>query len=196
MKKTKIFLDQSLKNIMTVGTITRSSSFLCKEILKQIEFSSGQVVLELGAGDGVITHYILKKMPPDAILIAFEVNPVFCKELRKIEDKRLIVVDQDAVHLGEILKSLKIEKLDHVISAIPFVILPEPIATQIIQAAFDHMAPMAKFVQVHYSLLAKKMYEKIFGQVAVRFVPFNIPPAFLLTMQKSTVKSPLPSLSL
>jgi phospholipid N-methyltransferase len=196
MKKAKIFLDQGLKNLKTVGTITRSSSFLCKEILKQIEFTSGQVILELGAGDGVITHYILKKMPPDAKLIALEINPVFCDELRKINDDRLIVVDQSAVHLNEILKSLEIEQLDHVISAIPFVIFPENIATQIIQAAFDHMAPMAKFIQVHYSLLAKKMYEKIFGQVNVRFVPFNIPPAFLLTMQKAVVKSPLPSLIL
>lgn len=192
MKRTKIFLDQSLKNIKTVGTLTRSSSFLCKEILKQIEFTQGQVLLELGAGDGVITHYLLKKMAPDATLIALEINPVFCEVLRKIEDKRLIVIDQSAVHLCDIFKSLRIEQVDHVISAIPFVILPEATAIQIIQAAFDHMAPMAKFIQVHYSLLAKKMYEKIFGQVSVRFVPFNIPPAFLLTMQKSPVKSAIP----
>lgn len=192
MKRTKVFLEQSLKNIKTVGTFTKSSSFLCKEILKQIEFTEGQVLLELGAGDGVITHYILKKMSPTSRLIALEINPVFCEVLRDINDPRLIVVDQSAVHLDEILKSLNISQVDHVISAIPFVILPEVTAIQIIQSAFNVMAPMGKFIQVHYSLLAKKMYEKIFGQVTVKFVAFNIPPAFLLTMQKSPVKEAIP----
>jgi len=196
MKRTNLFLDQSLKNIRTVGTITRSSPFLCKEIVKQIDFTPGQILLELGAGDGVITHYLLKKMAPDARLIAFEVNPVFCDELKKIADKRLVVINHSAVQLDEILKSLHISQVDCVISAIPFVILPEATAIQIIQAAFDYMAPMAKFIQVHYSLLAKKMYGKIFGMVSVRFVAFNIPPAFLLTMQKSPVKAPIPLLIL
>lgn len=176
---------------MTVGTITRSSSFLCKEIVKQIDFTPGQVILELGAGDGVITKYLLDKMAPDARLIAFEVNPVFCEELRRLDDKRLTVVDQDAARMHEILAALGIGKVHHVVSAIPFVIFPEAVALQIIQAAFDHLEASGKFIQVHYSLLAKKLYDKIFGFVRIRFVPFNIPPAFLLIMQKASVHSPV-----
>lgn len=195
MKRAKIFLDQSLKNLMTVGTITRSSSFLCKEIVKQIDFTPGQVLMELGAGDGMITKYLLDKMAADARLIAFEVNPVFCEELRRLDDKRLIVVDQDAARMHEILGALNISEVDHVISAIPFVIFPELVALRIIQAAFDHLVPSGKFVQVHYSLLAKKLYEKIFGSVRIRFVPFNIPPAFLLIMQKAAVPAPVQALA-
>lgn len=196
MRKAKVFLEQSLKNIKQVGTITKSSSFLCKEIVKQIDFTPGQVLLELGAGDGVITQYILKKMAPDSKLIAFEINPVFCEVLRQMNDPRLIVVEQSAVELPEVLKSLNVEQIDHVISAIPFVIFPEAVILQIIHAAVDVMSPTAKFVQVHYSLLAKKTYEKIFGLITVRFVPFNIPPAFLLIMQKAAVKTPVPLLIL
>lgn len=194
MKKAKWFLDQSLKNLMTVGTITRSSSFLCKEIVRQIEFTPGQILLELGAGDGVITRYLLDKMAPDARLIAFEVNPVFCEELKRLDDPRLIIVDQDAARMHEILGALNISTVDHVISAIPFVIFPELVALHIIQAAFEHMVPSGKFVQVHYSLLAKKLYEKIFGSVRIRFVPLNIPPAFLLIMQKAVVPAPVQAL--
>lgn len=194
MKKAKWFLDQSLKNLMTVGTITRSSSFLCKEIVRQIEFTPGQILLELGAGDGVITRYLLDKMAPDARLIAFEVNPVFCEELKRLDDPRLIIVDQDAARMHEILGALNISTVDHVISAIPFVIFPELVALHIIQAAFEHMVPSGKFVQVHYSLLAKKLYEKIFGSVRIRFVPLNIPPAFLLIMQKAVVPAPVKAL--
>lgn len=191
MSRKESFLEQSLKNLKTVGTVTRSSSYLCKEITKQIEWLDGQVILELGAGDGVITKYILDKMSKNSKLIAFEINPVFCEELDKINDSRLIVIREDATELTAVLKNLGLEEVDHVISAIPFVILPEQTALHIIQTTFDHMAPSAKFVQVHYSLLAKKLYEKIFGHVQVKFVPFNIPPAFLLIMQKAVVKLPV-----
>ncbi len=191
MRRKESFLEHSLKNLKTVGTVTRSSSYLCNEVIKQIDWSEDLVVLELGAGDGVITKHILKKMSKNSKLIAFEINSFFCEEMRKIKDERLIVIQEDASGLNTLLKGLNIQEVDHVISAIPFVILPEPIALQIIQAAFDHLAFTGKFIQIHYSLLAKKLYEKIFGNVMVKFVPFNLPPAFLLIMQKAVVKLPV-----
>ena len=133
----------------------------------------------------------MDKLSKNSKLIALEINEVFCDEMRKINDDRLIIVSEDAAQLPAILKKLHIEQIDHVVSAIPFVILPEATAIQIIQAAFDFLAPSGKFVQVHYSLLAKKLYDRVFGNVQVKFVPFNIPPAFLLIMQKAVVKIPV-----
>lgn len=184
MRHKESFFSQSLKNIKTVGSVTRSSPYLCKEIIKQIEWTDHQVILELGAGDGVITKFILKKMSDTSTLIALEINPVFCQDLLAIKDPRLIVIQKDAMHLDEILKELNIDQLDHVISAIPFVILPEEDALYIIRAGFNHLKEGGRFLQVHYSLLAKKMYEKVFGVVQIKFIAFNIPPAFLLMMQK------------
>jgi phospholipid N-methyltransferase len=40
------------------------------------------------------------------------------------------------------------------------------------------------YVQLHYSLLAKKLYEKTFGNVDINFVLLNIPPAFVLASEK------------
>lgn len=184
MRHKESFFSQSLKNIKTVGSVTRSSPFLCKEIVKQIEWLDHQVILELGAGDGVITKYILKKMPATSRLLALEVNPVFCLDLFAIKDPRLTVLQRNAMQLDEILKELQVERLDHVISAIPFVILPEQEALHIIKAACHHLKEGGKFIQVHYSLLAKKLYEQVFGHVQIKFIAFNIPPAFLLIMQK------------
>ena len=68
------FFRESIRNIKTVGTITRSSKFLCKGMVKHVDFDNAKTIVELGAGDGVITKHILRSMRKDAILLCFEVN--------------------------------------------------------------------------------------------------------------------------
>ena len=96
MKKIDFF-KESIKNIKSVGTITRSSKFLCRGMIKPVNFDQADVIVELGAGDGVITEHILKKMKKDAKLLSFEVNEKFCDQIRKIKDDRLIIVEDSAI---------------------------------------------------------------------------------------------------
>ncbi|MCB0679166.1 MAG: hypothetical protein KDC32_05255, partial [Saprospiraceae bacterium] len=75
MKNHVQFFREGLRNLKTVGTLTRSSRFLCRKMVGQLDFSVVDTIVELGAGDGVITHYILEQMRPNARLFAFEVLP-------------------------------------------------------------------------------------------------------------------------
>lgn len=174
------FFRESIKNLKTVGTFTRSSKFLCKGMIKHVDFSNARVIVELGAGDGVITKHILKSMAPDCKLMAFEVNDRFIDQLNDIDDDRLIVIQDSAEYLSKYLKEHQLDHVDAVISAIPFVIIPEPTATNIVQSCKDHLIEGGQYIQVHYSLMAKKLYEKVFGKVNVSWVPLNLPPAFVL----------------
>lgn len=183
MKKFNFF-KESIKNIKTTGTIARSSKFLCKGMIKPVDFDKANVIVELGAGDGVITEHILRHMKKDSTLLAFEVNEKFCEQIRQIKDDRLIIIEDSAEKLGEYLEKYKLGKADYVISAIPFVSFPEELAKSIITTSKDHMKKNGLFVQVHYSLLVKKFYESIFGNVDVSWVPLNIPPAFVLVSEK------------
>ncbi len=178
------FFRESLKNIRTTGTIVRSSRSLCKNMVKHVDFKSAKVLIELGAGDGVITEYILKKMSKDAKLLSFEVNAEFCKQLREIKDPRLVVIEDSAENLEKYLKKHNFEYVDSVISAIPFVTLPDELGLNIIGECERFLKTGGLFIQLHYSLLAKKLYQKIFGNVDVNFVPLNIPPAFVLVSKK------------
>lgn len=182
--KTLAFIKESIRNLKTVGTVTKSSRFLCKGIVKQIDFRSTKFVVELGAGDGVITKHILRAMPTNSKLMVFEVNENFCQQLRSINDPRLIVVQDGAEKLEEYLAKNEVEEVDAIISAIPFVIFTEERAHQIIDDCKRYLKPQAPYVQVHYTLLARKMYRSIFGNVNTVFIPFNIPPAFVLVSRK------------
>ncbi len=178
------FFREGLRDLKTVGTITRSSRFLCKGMIKHVDFSQADLIVELGAGDGVITKHILEAMQPQSRLLAFEVNERFCDEMHAIEDDRLIVAQDSAEKLGEYLHNLKTEKVDYIISAIPFVALPKELGQTIVAECYRYLKPGGKFIQVHYSLLTKNLYEEIFGNVDVNFVPLNIPPAFVLVSEK------------
>ena len=180
------FLKESLKNIKTVGTVTRSSQFLCKEMIEPVDFKRADVVIELGAGDGVVTEHILNSMKPGGKLFAFEVNEAFCDLMRQKfkGDDRLIVVEESAANVAAILKAHNIQQADYIISAIPFVSLPDALGYEIVGACRKVLRVHGLFIQIHYSLMMKKMYKSVFGNVNVSFVPLNLPPAFVLVSEK------------
>ncbi len=178
------FFRESLKNIKTVGTFTRSSKYVCRKMVAQVDFSSARTIVELGAGDGVITRHILAAMAPDARLLSFEVLPKMCEALERIDDDRLTVVQDSAENIGLHLKRYHLPPADAVISAIPFVAFADELSYRIVETVKVNMKDQAPFVQLHYSLLKKKMYENVFGEVKVLFEPLNIPPAFVLVSRK------------
>lgn len=178
------FLKESVKNIRTTGTILRSSTRVCKKMISFIDFSKAKHIVELGAGDGVITKHILKHMRPDAKLIAFEVLERFAKQLNTIDDDRLVVAHDSAENIGDYLARFGQEQADYIVSAIPFVVVPDEIKMRIMKEAVARLKPGGRFIQLHYSLKEKKMYEDAFGDVDVNFVLLNVPPCYVLVCDK------------
>ena len=179
------FFSESLKNLKEVGTVTRSSRYLCRSVADQIDFSKASVIVELGAGDGVISRELLKHMAPDAKLIAFEINDAFSEDLEKFDDQRLLFYKRSAEDLKDILKEQGIDQVDYVVSALPFSVMPDAVGDDIVTQCRDSIRSGGKFVQVHYSLVKKGLYKSKFGNVKVNFVLKNLPPAFLLISNKS-----------
>lgn len=178
------FLKEGLRNIKTVGTVTRSSRYLCDKMINHSKIHKARYIMELGAGDGVLTKRILDRMPDNCKLVVFEINEKFVDILNSIQDERLIVIGDSAENIEEHLSSHNIEKLDIVFSALPFTVFPKEVAKNIVNRAKDKLKLEGEYLQIHYSLLAKKMYEDIFKNVQVYFQPINIPPAFVLKSLK------------
>ncbi len=179
------FFSESLKNLKEVGTVTRSSRYLCRSIADQIDFSQAAVIVELGAGDGVISRELLKNMAPDSKLIAFEINEAFSEDLEKFDDSRLVFCKRTAEDLKSILREHGIDKVDYVVSALPFTVMPDTVSEDIVTQCSDCIRSGGKFIQVHYSLVKKGLYKSKFGNVKVNFILKNLPPAFLLISDKS-----------
>lgn len=173
------FLLEGIKNIKTTGTFTRSSRHLCRSIIKEINFNEATYIVELGAGDGVITRHLLDKMKQNATLFAFEIHPPFLEILKQIDDPRLVIIEENALHIQKILSNKGVTEIDCIISGLPFVNFPEKMALDIISACKNVLKNRGTYIQFHYSLLAKKLYEKIFGNVKISLQVLNFPPAFI-----------------
>jgi phospholipid N-methyltransferase len=179
------FLKNTLRNLKTTGTITRSSSYLCKTLISYIDFSSAKKIIELGPGDRVITKHLLDNMLPDASLYAFEINEIFLDYLSKnFADKRLHIISESAEQMKSVVQSFGLSQVDYIVSAVPFTILPEQLTDSIINSCFEILKPGGKFIQFHYSLQAKKYYIKVFKNIQIKFVPLNVPPAFVMVCEK------------
>ena len=56
-----------------LGSLIPSSRFLVNDVLNQVDWDKARVIVEYGPGVGGITAEILRRMRPDARLIAIEI---------------------------------------------------------------------------------------------------------------------------
>lgn len=184
MNKVQLFFE-ALKNIKTVGTVTFSSKHLVKKLIGPIDFSTAKIIIELGAGNGCITKGLLEKMRPDAILLAFEINPSFCEMLREINDPRLKVIEDSAEFMEKYLEEQGSKYADYIVSALPMVMLPKELSTTIIHLIKKVLKPGSLYLQISYSKLRFKRFVNIFDHTKTKYVIRNVPPAFVFICTKA-----------
>lgn len=187
MKDSLMMLANFLKNPKQTGSIAQSSKFLTREIVKNVDFKSSKCIVELGPGIGTFTKAILEKSNPDAKIICFELNKTFCSYLNKnFDDKRLIVVNAGADKIKDNLKKFNIEEVDCIISGLPFRNFPDKDKKKILKEIKDALSYKGRFILFQYTNNLSKMLKSHFKKVSRRFVPLNIPPAFVYACEKQS----------
>ena len=88
-----LFFRNFFRHPRMLGSIIPSSRFLIKQLLQPIDWDKARVIVEYGPGVGGITAEILRRMRPDAKLVAIEMNGDFVSFLgRTLVDERFHVV--------------------------------------------------------------------------------------------------------
>lgn len=178
MKKKKFF-SAFLKQGKNIGAITPSSRYLVKKMLEPIDFPTVKCIVEFGPGTGNITHELLAAMPANSILLVFEINDEFCKILKEIKDPRIRIVQDSAENLELHLKAFKIERVDYIVSSLPFAMIPNSVVNNILGLCKKVLRSGGSFMQYQYSLNAYKKLRETFSNVNIEFTAMNIPPAFV-----------------
>ena len=187
MSKKFNFFREAIKNYKTSGTIAPSSRYLANKMLKKIDFSKAEVIIELGPGDGAITHAILDKIKSDAVLICFEINDAFYEELKKIKHPQLTVLKASAEEINSEIAKLGYKKASHIISSLPLTIIPKEISHRILLESYQILNNNGLFIQFQYSLTYYKKLKEIFGNnIKLSFEILNFPPAFIYNCLKNT----------
>jgi phospholipid N-methyltransferase len=172
----KLFTFEGLKNLKQTGSLFRSSKGLANELTRTVDDSEDLVIVELGAGDGIITKRILGKISPSSELHAFEINESFKKHLNKIEDDRL------KTHfscVSELIFKFKMNQVDCVISCLPLANLDQPFKEQLISDIKHILKPGGDLIQYQYSINDMRFFKHNFSNMQTSFFARNIPPAFI-----------------
>jgi len=175
-----LFARNFFRHPRMLGSIVPSSRFLIKQLLQPIDWARARVIVEYGPGVGSITAEILRRMRPDAMLIAIETNPAFVSFLRSsFADGRLHVVEASAVAVDEILGQLGHSQASYIISGIPFSTIPAALRERILRKTCDVLEPGGSFLVYQFSTRVLQDLQRIFRYVRRRFEPLNVLPAHL-----------------
>ncbi len=170
-----------------LGSIVPRSRFLIRQLLEPVDWSQARVIVEYGPGVGVITSEVLRRMRPDAMLIAIETNPAFVSFLRSsIQDERLHVVEASAEAVDEILRRYGQTNASYVISGIPFSTIPAPVRERILLKTCEVLKPGGSFLVYQFSSRVLEDLQRIFRYVRRKFEPLNVLPAHLFFCQPDT----------
>ncbi len=182
-----LFFRNFFRHPRMLGSIIPSSRFLIKQILQPIDWENARVIVEYGPGVGGITAEILRRMRPDARLIAIEMNPDFVEFLRKtLVDPRFEVVEASAADVRDILQKSGLSKADYIISGIPLGSMPPQVREPILRNTRDALATGGSFLVFQFTTRVLPDLNRFFRYVKRKFEPLNILPAHLFFCQPGT----------
>src|SRR5262249_18426491 len=145
-----------------------------------IDWTRARVVVEYGPGVGTFTGEMLKRMRPDATLIAIETNRDFVKFLREsLPDPRLHVEHASAEEVLQVLKRLGYEHASYIISGIPLGSMPDAVKADIAAKTRDALEPGGEFHVYQFTARVLPVLRRTFRYVRRSFEGRNLPPAQL-----------------
>jgi phospholipid N-methyltransferase len=176
-----------IKHPKMLGSLIPSSRFLVNKVLGEVEWARARVFLEYGPGVGTFTTEILRRMRPDAVLIALETNADLVHFLRgKIHDDRLHVVHGSAVDADAALARLNLSHADYVISGIPYTTIPADVREVILRKTHSLLHPTGAFLVYQFTRTVLPYLQQVFGSIDQDFEPLNVMPARLFFCRHHT----------
>jgi phosphatidylethanolamine/phosphatidyl-N-methylethanolamine N-methyltransferase len=191
-----LFLSQSMKSLPVTASIFPSSRFLAAALLRQIDFSSAFVIVELGIGTGAITRQILRRLGPRTILYGVDLNPHFVSHVRhRIRDSRFFPILGCAESLGTLLRERGVRRADAIVSSLGLTSMAPEQRSKILRQVAEHLGPDGMLTQYQYvrpgcNLLSslgfspfaeEEFLGRYFREVSSERVLWNVPPATVYT---------------
>lgn len=176
------FIKQYIKNPKTIGAVAPSSEKLAYKMVEDINFLNATCIVEYGPGTGVFTEKILDKKKDSTIFIAIEYNPEFYKILkdRFKNETNFILINDSAENLKKYLNKYNIDKVEYIVSGLPFASLPDAMSKKILSITKEVLEGKGAFITFQYTLLKMKLFKIYFGNIGRKKVLLNLPPAYIL----------------
>jgi len=171
-----MFFRRWLANPLQMGSIVPSSDALCRRIVRQTKRAGDELIVELGAGTGVISRALLAGGIPAKRLHVVEIVPDMADHLRRVLPG-VTVIEGDARALPDLIPRHWHGRVGTVVCGIPLVLLPKAEQGKFIDA-IETVAPGRGFL--HYSYCVTSPLPARHHALAAKreaWTPLNFPPA-------------------
>ncbi len=173
-RNASLFFRRWLANPLQMGSVIPSSNTFCRLIAERVERAPNEVVVELGAGTGVVTRALLAAGVPADKLVVVEIVPDMAEHLRR-SLPGVRVVCGDAFELPRVLAEAGSPAVGDVVCGIPLVMLPIEQQRRIVGAMLA--ASPRGFLHLSYCITSPLPRERLAlagGRLAYTFR--NLPP--------------------
>ena len=175
-----MFLKGFVKHPVMVGSVIPSSKMLIDKMLSPVDWANCKLFVEYGPGVGTFTEHVLRRMAPDATLIAIDTNADFTSYLRgKFRDSRLFAVNGSAADVRQIIADCGFEEADYVLSGLPFSTLPAGVGPAIAEETAEALRPGGAFLVYQFKAKVRDYMAPHFERIDHAFEWVNIPPCHL-----------------
>ena len=180
-----LLLKRFLHNPARIGAVAASGPVLCCELVTWLEADKAEAIAELGPGTGAVTREVIRQKSPDTKFFAVELDPEIYRELHK-NMPELKLFNANACDLSDLCRQENIEKLNAVVSGLPWATFPEKLQRSVLSAITQSLVSGGKFTTFAYlqGLLMpggqrfRKLLNEYFSSVtASRVIWRNLPPA-------------------
>ncbi len=171
-----LFFRRWLANPLQMGSIVPSSPALCRRIAAQTKAAPDEIVLELGAGTGVVSRALIEAGLAPERLCVVEIVPAMAEHLRAALPGAQII-QGDARLLPQLIAPALHGRIGTVIVGIPLVLLPLAEQRRFIDA-IEAVAPGRGFILYSYCVTSPLPWKKHGLQPRREaWTPLNFPPA-------------------
>jgi phospholipid N-methyltransferase len=192
-----LFARNFLRYPKLLGSVVPSSRFLVGQLLKHVDWDEARLIVEYGPGVGTFTGEILRRMRPDAQLIAIELNDQFVEFLSaNYRDPRLHVVRGSALEVEAFVRELAGTRTDAggatvqnghadaIVSGIPFSTIDLDLRERILAQTHQVLDPRGCFLAYQFSRALLPHLRDRFRDIEEEFVALNILPAHVWCCRK------------
>lgn len=181
------FIWQAVRNCRETGAFAPSSRFLARLIVDNSLIEPGQEILEIGAGTGVFTAELLRRLPKQSRLLVLEKSPQFASLLRR-RFPGIPVIEACASCLSQELARFSLQSVDRVVSGLPWAAMPRDVQTLLLGEIRKSLRPEGVFTTFAYfgphllpagRAFRQRLHSAFHRVESTKIEIRNFPPAFV-----------------
>lgn len=170
-----------LRHPSMVGSSFPASRRMVSHMFQSVDWNAIDLMVEYGLGAGAFTATALARLRSDARLLTIDTSPDFTQHLERAlgGDPRLIVATGSASDVEAILAEQGLNRVDCILSGLPFSTLSEAEARLIIDASARLLRPSGSFLAYQMRTAVRPYLEARFDKVSHDYEWWNLPPCHL-----------------